>query len=51
MNTTSEHPKNAPTRILQNNITVQQIMAGLRTLETEDDRFTVFMRAIFGWVM
>jgi len=30
---------------------VQQIMTGLRMAETEDDRFAVTMRAVYGMVM
>jgi len=31
--------------------TVQQILTGLRTADTEEDRFTVIMRAVYGLVM
>jgi hypothetical protein len=31
--------------------TVQQIMTGLQTVDTEEDRFAVTMRAIYGLVM
>jgi hypothetical protein len=31
--------------------TVQQIMTGLQTADTEEDRFVVIMRAVYGLVM
>jgi hypothetical protein len=31
--------------------TVQQIMTGLQTADTEQDRFAVIVRAVFGLVM
>jgi hypothetical protein len=31
--------------------TVQQIMTGLLTEDTEEDRFVVIMRAVYGLVM
>jgi hypothetical protein len=31
--------------------TVQQIMKGLQTEDTEEDRFVVIMRAVYGLVM
>jgi hypothetical protein len=33
------------------NVTVQQIMMGLQTADTEDDRFAVIMRAVYRLVM
>jgi hypothetical protein len=31
--------------------TVQQIMTGLQTADTEEDRFAVIMKAVYGLIM